>query len=55
MRRSLLASSKGGAKPNVRVRIRAGIVQIHSSEAGIGTVVPIAATDRESLDVVAHD
>jgi len=34
----------GAPKPNVRVQIRRRIVQIHSKSAGIGAIVPIAAT-----------
>lgn len=42
----LLAGLKSGTGTVVRVRIRAGVVQIQSEDASPGAVVPIAAATR---------
>lgn len=49
MPESLLALAKSGAKPDVTVRIRAVVIQVEIEQPGIRAVVPIAATDRETL------
>jgi len=43
----LLAFPKSGAKPDVAVHVRPGVVQVQSEQAGVGAIVPVAAADRE--------
>jgi hypothetical protein len=45
---SIIAPIESDAKPYVVVDIRTSIVQIQVEHASIGTVVPIATTDRET-------
>lgn len=44
----LLAGLKSGTGADVRVRVRAGVVQVESEHASPRAVVPIAATDRDA-------
>jgi len=43
---TLLAGLKSGTGTVVRVRVRAGVVQIQREHAGILAVVPVAAATR---------
>lgn len=43
--------SEAGAKTDIRIRIRAGVVEVQRRKAGIGRVRPIAATIRQALSV----
>lgn len=40
---------KSGARADVRVRVRAGVVEVHRGDAGPDAVVPIAAAERSAL------
>ncbi len=42
--------TESGAKPDIRVRIRAGVVEVQRPQAGIAGTVAIAATEREPLN-----
>jgi len=41
---------RAGAKPDIRVRIRAGVVEVQRAQAGNAGIVAIAATVREPLN-----
>jgi len=49
VRAVLLAIAKSGAETDVRVRVRARVVQVAREHPGIARVVPIAATIRKTL------
>ena len=42
-----LQIAKAGAKPETRVRTRAGVVEVQRPQAGIAGIVATAATERE--------
>ena len=44
---------RAGAKPDIRVRIRALVVEVQRRKAGIAAIVAIAAPDREPLNARA--
>ncbi|WP_286255016.1 hypothetical protein [Marinobacter shengliensis] len=41
---------RAGAKPDIVVRVRAGVVEVQRAQAGIRAIVAIAATKREPLN-----
>lgn len=43
----LLTLKGSGTKPDVAVAIRTLVVEVERSQAAIGAVVPVAATERE--------
>lgn len=43
--------SEAGAKADIRIRVRTGIVEVQVTQASIGRVVPITATIRQALTI----
>jgi hypothetical protein len=41
--------SEAGAKPDIRVRVRAIVIQVQGTETAIAGIVPITAADRDAL------
>ena len=41
---------RAGAKPDITVGVRAGVVEVQRAQAGIAGIVAIAATEREPLN-----
>jgi len=49
-----LNRGQSGAEPDVRVDVRTRVVQVQIEHASVGSVVPIAATDRELIWPIPH-